>query len=429
MAEFNPIDIDDLESAYGTLNAYQSACRVVLLKFNESQQAATDLYTQIMGMVTTITDMLGSANPLQGMDISLENVPDPDVGEFLPDPVVVPEISMDLPAPPPDPGYTGIDLSDIEEPSVGTLIEPVISINPGDISYASSMLTALQDKLAHDIEFGGTGLGSDIETQIFQRELERSILVHNDTMDRIAATWAKNGFELPNGVLAILTQEEEINYTNKRLDTSRDISIKQADLAQTNTHFAIEKGIALESKVMDVAQTIQQRIFDASREVTKAQVELYVAQMQRYKISVDVYTALVTSRIEQAKGLVSVYTSQVDAYKARVQAEAERVRALMEQIRAEVEVYKADAAVYQTISDVAIRKFEGLIRKAMAKSEFEAREWEMKLKRWEIRHRLSMEAMNAQTTVLAHLIAGLMSAVSAAASISGSGSTSTSTNN
>jgi hypothetical protein len=353
---------------------------------------------------------------------------DTDVAEFTPDPMDLEEAEFDPPPTPPDPGYTGIDISDLEEPVVGDLIEPVVSLNPGLVSYSSSMLELLRNKLEHDLEFGGTGLGADIEEQIFKRELERSVLVHSDTMDRISAEWSKRGFDMPNGVLAMQFQEEQLNYTNKRLDVSRDIAIKQAEIANTNTQFVVQHGITIETQFMNFQNTCQQRIYDASRETARAQIELYSAQLRRYQILTEIYVALVNSRIEQAKGIAQVYTAQVDAYRSRVQAEAERIRAVIESNRAEIERYKTDASVYQTVSDVAIREFEALVRRAIANGDLRAKELELKLRRWEIANNLSLQSVNARSQVLAHIIAGLMSSVSAAAEIRASGSTITQTN-
>ena len=430
MATEYPDDID-IDRPF---NAYQSACEVVIKKYNLSQGRSDELYADIVGPNSIMQKLMDMWNdPLLKITIPSDhfvvgNITDPDIGDFLPTPITIPDdLEIHLPPPPPDPGYTGIVLTDLTIPSVGTLIEPVISMNPGDLSYASSLLTLIQQKLEHDIEFGGTGLNESVETAIFQRELERSQQVHSDTMDRLSSQWAKAGFDLPNGVLANLYQEEELNYTNKRLDASRDISIKQAELAQTNTHFAIEQGISIETQLMNIANLFSQRLLDASRETSKAQIELYVAQMQRYKIEVDIYSALVLSRIEQAKGLIAIYTSQVLAYKSQVEAEAARVKALTEVVNAEVERYKADAEVYRTVSDVELRKFEARIRKGIAEAELSEKEWALKLRKWEIEHQISFEGMRAQAEVLAHLIAGMLSAVSAAASISGSGSTSTTT--
>jgi hypothetical protein len=418
-------------------NAYQAACDVVLKKFNDSQEVLTELYPDIVKDFEALTLLLKSLlsrdnwadYKVEDLEIPPIHAPeDTDVAEFQPDPMDLVEAEFDPPPPPPDPGYTGIDISDLEEPEVGDLVEPNISLNTGLVSYDSSMLELLKNKLEHDLEFGGTGLGADVEEQIFQRELERSILVHSDTMDRIAAEWSKRGFDMPNGVLAMQFQEAQINYSNKRLDTSRDISIKQAEIADANTKFAVQHGITIETQFMNFQHLCQQRIYEASLATAKAQIELYTAQLKRYQILTEIYVALVNSRIEQAKGIAQVYTAQVDAYRSRVQAEAERIRAVIEANRAEIERYKTDALVYQTVSDVAIREFEALIRRGIADGELRAKELDLKLRRWEIANKVSLESVTARSQVLAHIIAGLMSSVSAGAEIRASGATQTNTN-
>mgnify|MGYP001412421613 FL=1 len=106
-----------------------------------------------------------------------------------------------------------------------------------DNNYSSSLNTALRVKLLANINTGGTGLSPTIEAAIFARETERGSQSLQDAIDKTTAQWAKMGFSLPDGMLSseILALNKE--YMNKRLDVSRDISLKQAELEQENIKY------------------------------------------------------------------------------------------------------------------------------------------------------------------------------------------------
>jgi hypothetical protein len=111
---------------------------------------------------------------------------------------------------------------------------------PSDID---DMQNVIRNKLIYDISTGTPAIPVAIETAIFQRDTERAVLVHQDNLDRISAEWAKRGFTLSNAILASQLSQAEIDYANKRLDMSRDIAIKNFELSDANTKFAVQQGL------------------------------------------------------------------------------------------------------------------------------------------------------------------------------------------
>jgi hypothetical protein len=254
---------------------------------------------------------------------------------------------------------------DAEPPNVGELIVPEPFINDGNANpYVSELLDKIKQKILTDITNGSTGLKPEIETAIFQREQERALLVHQETMDRIASEWAKRGFPLPNGVLAALFQEEEINFTNKRLDVSRDIAIKMAELALENEHFMIEKGIALESMAIALFNTVADRTFNASKALAELLIQAFQANVQKYGILNDIYktrAAVYETQIRGELAKAEVYKTQMEGVRAVSDINESYVRLYAAQISAVealINIYRVEMEGAKTQADINRMKLE-----------------------------------------------------------------------
>ena len=107
-------------------------------------------------------------------------------------------------------------------------------------------LTALNDtinemkELADAVTLETTAIPDDIEDAMFDRNTERDWQLHLDALDNIASEWSKRGFTLPNTNLSAALSMEEIDYRNKRMDVSRDIMIKNWEITDANTKFAVK---------------------------------------------------------------------------------------------------------------------------------------------------------------------------------------------
>ncbi|MBE3137646.1 MAG: hypothetical protein IMZ43_09705 [Thermoplasmata archaeon] len=256
-----------------------------------------------------------------------------------------------------------IPIDDITPPDVGTFtgtlpVAPSISVNlPDDLTLVSDVENAIREKILHDLVYGGPAIPADVEEAIFSRENERALLIHHDNIDRISAEWSKRGFILPDGMLAALISQADIEYANKRLDVSRDISIKSFELGDQNTRFAIDKGI-------------------------------------------------------------SWYQTKIQTYQAKVQAEISRVNAIVQVFLGEAELYKAGAQVYGITADVLIKRFDVQVRAALMRAELIIKDAEIDMKNYEVMASLRIEAQKAIGAINAQIVAGALSSVSASASLS-----------
>jgi hypothetical protein len=257
---------------------------------------------------------------------------------------------------------------------------------------------------------------------MFERDQERDLLDHQRAMDRIRAEWSASGLPLPDGALAQALTQEEVDYVNRRLDKTRLISIEMAKIADANTRFAVEQASRLEQILMDFQKTIQQRIFEASKATADLQIQTINAEIAKQRIMTDVYKTIADVRIEDAKAIVEIYTAEVQAYTAQIQAETTRIDSIVRTFLAEVEMYKADVSVYSALTDVEIKILDAQLRIAIERATLTLKNAELQIRQYESLNGLKIEAIKAEGTIAAQLVAGALSGIHASAQMSASDS-------
>ena len=261
------------------------------------------------------------------------------------------------------------------EPSV-ELYLPEFPIMP--ILQTISLVTGIQARLESDLASGGTGLNPAVEIEIWRREEERSRIALDEAKEKIAAEWSKRGFALPDGVLASQLSQIEIEYTNKRIDLSRDIAIKQYTAAFDNTKFIIQQILAMEQ-------------------------------------------VLISAISEGNKSLIEGYKSDMEGYRSKVQAAVERMGAYIKKYEASGSVYRAKADAQSSIAMVDVRGFEASINSAIAQMNLYLKEAELQMTSIDAMAKLRVSAADAGGRIAAQLAAGALSGISVQAHISATG--------
>lgn len=265
---------------------------------------------------------------------------------------VDPGLTVALPAPPDlmslnTVTFGGITLPTIDPEAIPTLdiAAPTIREYVPGAQYTSALLTAGTAYLQDVIVNGGTGLNADVENAIWDRGREREARSRADALKDLDKM-EEMGFALPPGVYldARLKITTESDFTNRGL--SREILIKQAELAYQAGKDMVTLAIQLESKNMDMANALEQRLFEATKYATEAGVSIYNARVQAYAAFLDAY-----------KTKVQIYTAQVQAqlalvevYKAEVQAESVKATintSLVEQYKASIEAALSAVEIYK----------------------------------------------------------------------------------
>lgn len=248
-------------------------------------------------------------------------------------PFVIPQFNVNVPE------------IEIATPNVIPFVEPAL--------FTSQLLTDLEDSLDDAITNGTfTGLPPAIETNLFNRAREREYVAQADALaelDRMETM----GYAFPPGIFidARLKIQTDTTYTIAGL--SREIMTKQAELILENTIKAREQATALESKLIDYANQVSQRAFDATKYATEASIAIYNGQVEVYKASLDGYRTQAMVYDTVIKGILA----NVEVLKAQIQFEqvkAEINTELVKQYQVEIEAQTLILKVAETQLDIIV---------------------------------------------------------------------------
>ena len=254
-----------------------------------------------------------------------------------------------------------------EAPDTGLIIPPVPTATVDD-----DLLTPLKSKILAKIAAGGTGLDPAVEADIFNCEYERGLLALQESNERIADDWAKRGLPLPDGVLVQALTNAEIDFRNKRLDTSRDIAVKQAELAWQQTQEIIRQATGLH---LSINQTLVAR---------------FQAHLEGFKTNLS-------ALIERVKISLQAYQTQVEGYKAKAEAQA-------------------------AIANVDVRAQEASINVAVQQAQLFLKQAEINIQSFAESAKLRVAAAEGGARVAAQITAGVFSGISVQAHLGAQGS-------
>ena len=242
-------------------------------------------------------------------------------------------------------------------PSELVLAAPTGFIKPDLARYGSALLDTLTANIRSRLD-GGTGLDPAIEALIWDRGRDRESITAANAMAEVTRNAEARGFSLPTGAMHAQLREAQRNMYAKSSEISRDVMVKQAELAQANAKHAIEQGVSLEGQLIDYVNNVEQRTFDAAKYVAQNAVDVYNTLVNAYKANLERYsTAVATFRglIDAERAKVEAYTAEVNAERAKVeanQAVVDQYRALIEARTAVIEQYKGELSAVQTLVEV-----------------------------------------------------------------------------
>ncbi len=211
--------------------------------------------------------------------------------------------------------------------------------------YSSDLLNSITNKLKHDIENGGTGLSPEIQQAAINLQSERDAQIWRDARDKVLSVWSTQGFEIPDNVLQAQIQDLIAKEANLKADRSREILIKTFDMADANTKWSVEQGIALEGKLMEMFNALAERIIkyvlgkvELSSAIFKALVEASQAEAT---------LLLTTKQIENEAQKIELeaWKGKLDYYKTKADVGLGRVDAIIKKYGVEINRYVADAGI------------------------------------------------------------------------------------
>jgi hypothetical protein len=453
------------------------------------QGFATSAYNTAQAAIVTLTSVAVQA------PISLPVIPAPPVIS----PAVAPELAVDIPASQTLPDAPAITIPTIPVmsaytlPTLPTLHDivipdfvagdmpelsatlPSVDFSAPDIPAISteeaaqdSLFGRIRDKLETNIRDGGTMLNPQVEADIWQRDLERHEQELQDAIDKATGQWAKLGFTAPDGLLAGAMLALNTAYMDKKLDRSREIAVKQAELEQTGMFKSLELGVHFETMVMANMNEFAKRRVEVAKangdiliSIFKEKVNLYNVNLEKFKTDALVYKTKLEaelSRVEvfktqvqalvaitqvdetriksyaaQIQGisqLVEIYNTQVkgvailyefekgkiDLFKGQIEAYAAKMDALTKQYIGGIEAYKASIAAYGSVNDVTVKNADISSRVALASYEASLKLLETNARIAEINSQVQMEGLKAAASTASNLAAGALSGIHASVS-------------
>jgi len=247
--------------------------------------------------------------------------------------------------------------------------EPDPTLNWTASSYVSEVWDALFDKVYDGIVNGGTGLDEDVEDAIFERARERQRIINAREYDRAIDAVSSDGFDFAGGAQASILGASIAELAQQDENLNRDVMIKQAELAQVNTHFMLDKGLALEQLLRQFYSDNENRSLDAQKAIAdfvlrkySEKIKAYIAQWEGVKLELEAKMATVEVVLKQNEMILRKFEGEMTGHTAEVDLIAKKIDALVNGYRGEVEGFKAivdrEAAWWRALTEEQRAKIE-----------------------------------------------------------------------
>jgi hypothetical protein len=392
---------------------YERAIAEVEEQFDLARDYVTEARGLAVGLLNNLSTISDSIHQID-TNVALEGA-DFTITPFTGVKPAKPDVTMNVGSPPARRVFHDIDLSDLTIPDISGLTVHTDSIDAAAVTYESALLTALKARLLADVQ---TDIDRPVvETAKWNRARARDLLTHQDLLAQKRADWSKSGLPLPDGALRAEIDSENVRYANAYDDRSGQIAIEESNLAIKVRQDAVTQATQLEGILMNFLQTTQQRLFDASRATVEAKLQVYNAEVAKYRMMTDIYQTLANVRLTEAKTKVEIYVAEVTGYRAEVEAEAARLDALVKTFTGEIDAYRADVQAYQALSTVETEILKTQTSLAVARAELYLKNADIQIRQYESLTGLRIEAIKSMGAIVAQEVAGALSSIHAAASM------------
>lgn len=252
-----------------------------------------------------------------------------------------------------------IDLS-YDTPSKPTEVNP--SINFVEAAYNSDVWLALYTAVYDGLVNGGTGLSADVEDAIYARQAERNRVANEQAYRKALNAAAANGFDFPTEVAIAIEQEMAAEILRQNINTSNEIAISQAQLAQTNTHFILDKGVSLEEILRNFHNLKENRSLEADKAAADLilrnyaeKVRMYIADWEGIKTSLQAKISSIEAIINENRIFIESYKAEIDGAIAQTEQIAKERESIVEAYKGEVQAYSAkvnaQVAMYSALTE------------------------------------------------------------------------------
>ena len=249
------------------------------------------------------------------------------------------------------PPLPSLDIPSFEGTLPTDNIDPPSSIfEYNEPEYESLLKSTVEGKLEDLVKNGGTGLATDVEDALLERAKDRLALKNEQMYDEAEKYFSSRGFSIPPGALSGRLSEIQKEQVRAAQQLNYEISIEQAKLAQTNTHFAITSVIQQEANVMTYITNRNNRMLDAAKYVQEAAISIFNSQIANYAKKLAAYQT--SAAVYESKIRASALT--LENYKAQL----EGVKLSSDVQRQKIEMYGIQVSVHNTIAEIYRTRME-----------------------------------------------------------------------
>ena len=279
-------------------------------------------------------------------------------------------------------------------PTAGVLLDVIPNFKT-ETGYFSNLLTELSGKLSDLIlNKYQTGLDPVIEQQLWDRARERTAATSQGLIDNIGRQYQRSGWDMPTGDEIAKVLEAREHQVIQDITESRSIAVAQADLEQKNFQFSVTQAIALESKLMELYNALEQRMLEEEKTRIESLNEINKIGTEVYKARNEAESVRVNAILQFNKIGAELYETQSNAQKARIDAQ--------------VAVRNSDLAYLSKVADINIEDIKANVATFLANKE------------------LALGVLKTLAQVYSQLVASFGSAVNYSAGVSSSKSNSAS---
>lgn len=264
-----------------------------------------------------------------------------------------------------DPIITSIDVS-FTDPVLPAAPTPELLFT--ETAYFSELLDAARAWLLNVIQNGGTGLAPDVEQQIWDRARDRTSQNLQAAQDKILADTAARGFSQPQGATIAALNDAFRMAQTEFSGTAREIAIKQADMAQQNTQFAVTQAGALETTLLQHFDASLTRALDLAKAGAQLLIDVFKTQMEGAQIAAGIQKTKADVAIAQAEVVVKGYEAAATKYSADVRL-----------VEAETEYQTKTLGIFTQMYDSRMReivaRLDAEVRKYLGEYDTHKQEW------------------------------------------------------
>jgi hypothetical protein len=250
--------------------------------------------------------------------------------------------------------------------TVPDLDTPIPGFNYSDSPYSSELREALKLKLKDGVEDGGSGLGADIEDALYARNQLRDEQAVADRLDAVSAEWAEAAGDLglPDGALLAARQEIHAKYLENRQTTSKEITVKMAELARQQEEVYLKTGTELENVMEQKHSSDQTRSLEAAKIEPEIIIRTFEAAMTKVKVYAEIYNALAAKANAQAeifKAQMMGYSTEAEIGSKELTASTQKYAADIEGAKAKSEAsWRTDTNIIEQVKNYLMLRMEGM---------------------------------------------------------------------